>query len=270
MNYPYEKEFNLYCKTAKNYTDNTMLIVTKSIATFWNYYVANSSTPSDLKHLQAADIQNFLNSLEEKLHFKKNTINKYISHIKLYFTFLYSHQLIDHYPVIEINGRKFNRKHVYVIHWMDQIPQIAQNNQIHPETIMMMVGISLGYLPKEVLQLRYSDVINKINNYELRKYIKNNLDFSQNDDPYLLATKKGSFYASDFHIAQRIKSDRKLIGMDITLQNLRLSYVYSILYDGKLTDEELQKKLKINLKSLFYYRENMLRYNEINEFKLNK
>lgn len=269
MKYPYEHEFFEYCKTEKHYTDGTMLIVTRSIQTFWNYYkTSDNDSETKLNNIQASDIQNFLNSLETKLNLKKNTINKYLSHIRLYFTFLYSHHLIDNYPMLEINGRKFNRKHIYVINWMDKLPQIAKIPNIHPVTIKMMIGISLGYLPEEVLRLRYDDVFPQINSYELRRYLKLNCDFTNDDNPYILSKKKGGFYASDFHLAQEAKPDRDLIGMDITLQNLRLSYVYSILNNKNLTDEQLQRKLKVNAKSLLYYRQNMARYNTLNEFQL--
>lgn len=268
MDYPYQKEFNRYCKLEKHYTDATMLIVEKSLANFWKYYVANSSVEATINHVKGSDIQDFLNSLETNLGMKKNTINKYISHIKAYFTFLYSHHLIDNYPIIEISGRQFNRMHVYVINWMDKIPQIAKIDGIHPVTIKMMVGISLGYLPQEVLRLCYDDVITKVNNYDLRQYLKQNTNFTDESNPYFLSKKFGGYYVSDFHLAQAAKPDRDLIGMDITLQNLRLSYVYSILNQKNQTDEELERKLKVNAKSLFYYRENMMRYNKLVEFKL--
>lgn len=56
--------------------------------------------------------------------------------------------------------------------------------------------------------------------------------------------------------------------MDITLQNLRLSYVYSILSRKDLTDEDLLRILKVDIKSLVYYRQNMMRYNTLIEFSL--
>ncbi|CCI84901.1 site-specific integrase [Lactobacillus pasteurii] len=268
MNYPYEHEFVRYCKTEKHYTDITMLVVTKSITNFWNYYGGSSDESVKLNDCKASDIQNYLNNLETNLGLKKNTINKYLSHIRVYFTFLYTHHLIDDYPMIEINGRKFSRKHTFTINWMDKLPEIAKIEGIHPETIFMMLGISLGYLPDQVLKLRYSDVATKINSYSLRQYLKNNVNFPVDDDPYILGKKFGGFYASDFHLAKKAMPDRELIGMDITLQNLRLSYIYSILSRKDLTDEDLLRILKVDTKSLLYYRQNMMRYNTLNEFVL--
>ncbi len=268
MDYPYQNEFYRYCKVEKHYTDATMLIVEKSIANFWKYYVGNSNVEATINHVTSSDIQNFLNSLETNLGLKKNTINKYISHIKAYFTFLYTHHFIKTYPVLEISGRRFNRMHVYIIDWMDKLPQIVKIKGIHSVTVKMMLGIALGYLPDEVLRLRYDDVIDQIHDESLRQYLKKNTDFTADPNPYLLGKKYGGYYASDFHLSQFAKPDREKIGMDITLQNLRLSYVYSILNRKNQTDEQLQRILKVNAKSLFYYRQNMMRYNRLVEFKL--
>lgn len=270
MKYPYEEAFHKYCKDERHYADSTLLIVSRSIITFWNY-VANG-TDGDIKinDLQASDIQNFLDNLETKLNLKENTINKYLSHIRLYFTFLYSHGLIDHYPMLEINGRKFSRKRVYVIDWMEHLPEIAKIKNIHPETVLMMIGIAQGFKPDEVLKLRYSQIIDAIKDPGLKQYVKNNVNFKIDDDPYVVGKKYGGYYPSDFHLARMVESDRKLIGMPITLQSLRLSFVYSILNRKTLTDAELEKVLRVNAKTLFYYRDNMMRYNEFVEFKLSE
>ena len=268
MNYPYEREFTTYCKNEKNYSDLTMLIVNKSLTNFWKYFEAGNDAGTPLSEIKAADIQNYLNNLETNLKLKENTINKYLSHIRVYFTFLYSHHFITDYPMVEINGRKFNRKHTYVINWMDKLPDIAKIPNIHPETVFMMLGISLGYLPDQVLKLRYNDVATRINSYTLRQYLKNHVNFSIDENPYILGKKYGGYYASDFHLAQKVRPDRELIGMDITLQNLRLSYVYSILSRKYLTDEDLLRILKVDIKSLVYYRQNMMRYNTLIEFSL--
>ena len=114
-----------------------------------------------------------------------------------------------------------------------------------------MLGIGLGYFPDEVLRLRYNDVIDQITAPSLRQYITENTDFDQDPNPYILGKKFGGYYASDFHLAQVARADRKKIGMDITLQNLRLSYVYSILNQEDLTDKELKKILRVNSKTLF-------------------
>lgn len=54
---------------------------------------------------------------------------------------------------------------------------------------MMLVGIAQGFYPDEVLKLRYSDIIGGVTNPDLKRYIKEHLNFSQNSDPYILGKK---------------------------------------------------------------------------------
>lgn len=270
MDYPYQLEFTRYCKYQKHYADGTRLIMHKSLTNFWRYYQANSSTEANINAVRDTDIQTFLDGLETKLKLRKNTINKYISHLKCYFAFLYTHHLIDYYPVLEINGRKFNRKRVFVINWMPYLPQIAQIPGIHAVTVKMMCGIALGYLPKEVLKLRYAETMQQIKSASLRQYLQKHVDFKQQANPYLLAAKKGGCYSSDFHLCQEARADRSKLGMSLTLQYLRLSYVYSILNQKTFNDFQLEQKLRCNDKTLLYYRSNMFMYNTLRPFSLPK
>lgn len=267
MAFPYKNQFNLYCKNEKKLSTNTIDLANKSVNTFWNYYATGSDDPN-INIVNETDIRNFLDSLETELKFKKNTINKYLSHLKMYFTYLYSHQFIDNYPILTISGRNFSRKQTYKINWMDKLPQIAQIDNIHPETIKFMAAISLGYKPTEVLSLRLNTLLNGLKDEGLKQYLKNHTEFHGSDNPYIISKKDGGHYASDFHIVQNIQPDKKLLGMPLTLQALRLSYVYSILSDSKKTDEELEEILRVNKRSLVYYRKNFLLYVNAEEFTL--
>lgn len=270
MDYPYQPEFRRYCDYQKHYSDGTKLIMKKSLTNFWRYYSGNSVAAANINNVRDADIQAFLDDLETKLKLHKNTINKYLSHLKVYFTFLYTHHLINYYPVLEINGRKFNRERVFVINWMPYLPQIAKIPGIHPVTVKMMCATALGYFPEEVLRVHYRETVKQIHSPSLKKYLKEHVNFKQKADPYLLAAKKGGCYSSDFHLAQEAKVDRPKVGMSLTLQYLRLSYVYSILSQKKWNDLQLERKLRCNDKTLLYYRSNMFLYNKLRPFKLPK
>lgn len=172
--------------------------------------------------------------------------------------------------MLEINGRQFNRKKVYLINWMKYLPKICQLPNLHFETVMMMLVTALGYLPEQALKVRYFDLAKQVKNPILKQYLQENLDLKNDDNPYVLGKKFGGAYSSDFHLAQKVKADREIIGMDLTLQSLRLSYVYSILSQKNLNDEQLMEKLQVNSKTLFYYRQNMNNYNELIKFDLAK
>lgn len=268
MNFPYEKEFRTYCKKKKKLADSTISLADKSITTFWNYYAANVGPDANVNDVRAGDIRNFLDSLETTLNFKSNTVNKYLSHIKMYFVFLSEYGYIITYPLLTLRGNKFDRKQKYIINWMSYLPYLTQNKDIHPETIKMMAAIAASFKPKEIVVLKTNDLLRQIDSEEVKQYIKDHTDYSKSDDPYIFARKNGEPYASDFNINQRIAPDRKIIGMPLTTHKLRMSFVYSILSNHQLSDNDILKTLRITLKSLTYYRKNMTLYVETEDFSI--
>lgn len=270
MAFPYQKQFRSYCKQKKKLADSTISLASKSIDTFWNYYAANLGEDADVNNVRANDIRNFLDSLEQNLHMKSNTVNKYLSHLKMYFIFLSEYDYIISYPLLTLRGNKFDRRQHYVINWMSSLPKLIKVKNIHSETIKMMAAIAAGFKPKEIITLSTSTLLKEIQNPEVKKFIKVHTDYTQNSDPYLLARKNGEPYASDFNINQRIAPDRKIIGMQLTTHKLRMSYVYSVLSNHHLSDNEILQKLRISLKSLNYYRKNMTLYVETEDFSLNE
>lgn len=186
----------------------------------------------------------------------------------MYFVFLSEYGYIITYPLLTLRGNKFDRKQKYIINWMLYLPDLTQNKDIHPETIKMMAAIAAGFKPKEIVVLKTNDLLRQIDSEEVKQYIKDHTDYSKSDDPYIFARKNGEPYASDFNINQRIAPDRKIIGMPLTTHKLRMSFVYSILSNHQLSDNDILKTLRITLKSLTYYRKSMTLYVETEDFSL--
>lgn len=268
MSFPCEKQFRTYCKSKKKLADSTISLASKSITTFWNYYSASIDDEADINNVRAGDIRNFLDSLEQTLHMKSNTVNKYLSHLKMYFVFLSEYGYIISYPLLSLRGNRFDRKQAYIINWMKYLPDLTKNKGIHPETIKMMAAIATGFKPKEIMTLRVNALLDKTKNKQVKKYIKDHTDFSKDENPYIFARKNGEPYASDFNINQRIAPDRKIIGMQLTTHKLRMSFIYSILSNHHLSDNDILQQLRITMKSLNYYRKNMTLYVETKDFEL--
>ena len=58
--------------------------------------------------------------------------------------------------------------------------------------------------------------------------------------------------------------------MPLTTHKLRMSYVYSVLSNSKLTEADYIEKLHLSMKTLNYYRKNMTLYVETSKFELKK
>ena len=107
MTFPYEDKFRIYCKQQKKLADSTISLASSSISTFWDYYSGSlDATEANVENVTTGDIRNFLDSLENKLHMKSNTVNKYLSHIKMYFVFLNEYGYIITYPLLTLRGNR--------------------------------------------------------------------------------------------------------------------------------------------------------------------
>lgn len=269
MTFPYEDKFRIYCKQQKKLADSTISLACSSISTFWDYYSGSlDATEANVENVTTGDIRNFLDSLENKLHMKSNTVNKYLSHIKMYFVFLNEYGYIITYPLLTLRGNRFNRKQHYVIGWENYLSKLIQIKNIHPETIKMMAAIACGFKPKEIMILHVNELLAKVKENDVREYIQNHTNFANNDNPYLFARRDDKHYASDFNINQKIAPDRSIVGMPLTTHKLRMSYVYSVLSNSKLTEADYIAKLRLSMKTLNYYRKNMTLYVETSDFEL--
>lgn len=267
ISFPYQTAFRNWLIGERRLSSNTATRIANSVTHFWNYYTVNSTKEATLNNINQSTIAEYLDFLEQQKNFKKSTINKYLSYIRSYFTFLYDHNLITHYPLINIKGRHFSRQHVYKINWMKDLPILIKSTQLQTETKSLLICISLGYETKSILSLKYSTIISQVNNKEIKSYLEDCKNKQNSKNNYIFETSDGHPYASQFNIEQHIMADRNYLGMQLTFQSLRRSYIYSVIQQN-YTDAELLKKLHISAASLVNYRKNLIYFVKTEQFEL--
>ena len=87
MLFPYEKNFNQWC-SSQNLAPRTITSINQSIYYFWNYFLQNSNSEPTVGNVSAQDIRAFIDHLEQDQNKTISTINKYVTHLKKYFSFL--------------------------------------------------------------------------------------------------------------------------------------------------------------------------------------
>lgn len=264
---PYQVPFTIFLKNDRKLSKNTISRIIEASNHFWNFYSTNSNFTSLVKDISSSDVREYLFFLEDHLHLKTTTINKHLSYLRNYLNYLYEHNLIERYPLTQIKGKHYTRQHIYIINWMQYIPKIAQISNIHFETIVFLICISLGIEPKDILKIKYSDLIEQIHDTFLKSYIEKRTNFTFFKNPYLLQTTKGGYYATEFNIQQKIKNDRSILNMPLNLEYLRRSYIYSLL-SRNYSDEELITKLHLSANSLLNYKKNLIYYVKLENFSL--
>lgn len=248
MLFPYEKNFNQWC-SSQNLAPRTITSINQSIYYFWNYFLQNSNSEPKVSNVSAQDIRAFIDHLEQDQNKTISTINKYVTHLKKYFSFLYDHQLVKNYLFTDLHGYTFDRTPHICIDWIDQIDEIITWPEISLDCKKVLILIANGFGPKQFLNLSKAN-ISSINNSSYRSILLTNTE----ENPLIFQTKTGKQISALTSLTRKIAPDKDILNFDLTPGKLRLSYIYYKVNDPSLSDLKLMEILHCNRKSLTYYR----------------
>ncbi|TDN01503.1 site-specific integrase [Lactobacillus crispatus] len=261
--FPYQASFDAWCTHVNKLNQLSIDMINSVLFNFWNYHVANAVGDIDIKNIKVSDVNDYLTQLDVHEHLKTRTINKYISYIRKYFTFLTQAHLIDSYPLVGLKGISYQRRTTVVINWMNDLPNML-NLGLHPETIKLLLLISLGYTPKELLKVRWLEIAEHIHNSGLKAYIVKNLNFTKTPNPFIFQKQNGDGpIATNESFMRAVRLDRDILPLDLSISKLRQSYILSYVSNSNLTDQYLMTRLKLSSKRLAYYKMCVSYYNLI-------
>lgn len=250
--FPYIKNFNDWCST-RHLRPQTIHSINQSVNYFWNYYLANSSHAPTLDELTGQDIRSFLVNLETNENRSVQTLNKYITHLKKYFSFLYDHKLMPNYVLTDIKGHTFDRTPRFCLDWIDHLNEIIASDKINQDTKKLLILIAYGFKPEELLNLQVTDVEKKINNSTYLTILSTPV--LSDVPPLIFHTKKGRPLSALPSLSRRILADREVLNLDLTPGKLRLCYIYRLVNDSSLSDDDLIRLIDCNRKTITYYRD---------------
>ncbi|MDE7056298.1 MAG: site-specific integrase [Lactobacillus sp.] len=267
--YPYQSQFETWATSVRHLANTTVVRASLAVNSFWNYYRTVAVNNCSLNDITESDIRSYLINLENREHLKASTINKYLSYIKIYFDFLFSHQIINTYPPFNIKGNFTSRKRNYIIGWNHQLSKIINIPNINVKSIALLTAVNLGFKPDDILSLRFSDIEPNLDNSKLRDYFVDHLDFKNSNNPFLFQNRSGKPYTLKTSLYVSLSNDSKALGFPLTITYLRLSYIYTLLTENNLSDPQLIEKLKISPKSLIYYKTQLITNISTKSFEIN-
>ncbi|CCK86037.1 Integrase-recombinase [Lactobacillus equicursoris DSM 19284 = JCM 14600 = CIP 110162] len=258
--YPHQTGFENWCRGPQRLSSKSIENANYCLDHFFTYAQVNFPS-SEVNEITANNVRDYLQQLSSKEKLQVTTVNKYVSYIKKYFYYLALAGITPTYHLLDLKGYSFECRKTYVIDWQDHLPALIPYVQ-HPLTLWLLQLFALGYQAKELLSLRSSDVKDDL--ADMTDYLTGTLSFADNPDPYIFASRSGKPYASSNNIMQLVKPDKDLLSpMPLTLTNLRLSYVYSMISQQKYSDKELLDLLHCPPKRLAYYQYNAVQCNLI-------
>lgn len=264
-NYPYQDSFekNLLSKDLSKVTIDEY---NKILAELFNYLSEfNKGYQSDhrVENLFNRDIEAYLNMLLTNRQISSSTYNKILSHINVYFNYLFTHNLNSNLPTIELKGLKKASKEDINVKWINELDSILMNNNVHFYARMTMLLTSKGYKSEEFLQKGFYKQLSSID------FNENELKFKSSFDEFIkpIQEKQSS---SDIFLKQRLseqpnitiqglhkylKPSEDVLNISLNPSTLFQSYiVFYIKKNPNLNDIELSTHLNLDLSSINYYK----------------
>ncbi|GAA6114670.1 phage integrase N-terminal SAM-like domain-containing protein [Apilactobacillus apinorum] len=265
-NYPYQDSFekNLLSKDLSKVTIDEY---NKILAELFNYLSEfNKGYQSDhrVENLFNRDIEAYLNMLLTNRQISNSTYNKILSHINVYFNYLFTHNLNSNLPTIELKGLKKASKEDINVKWINELDSILMNNNVHFYARMTMLLTSKGYKSEEFLQKGFYKQLSSID------FNENELKFKSSFDEFIkpIQEKQSS---SDIFLKQRLseqpnitiqglhkylKPSEDVLNISLNPSTLFQSYiVFYIQKNPNLNDIELSTHLNLDLSSINYYKQ---------------
>ncbi|MFC6171287.1 site-specific integrase [Loigolactobacillus jiayinensis] len=267
MAYPYQKNFQHFLAD-KELAELTIAEYARTLDDFFNYLHqfnwAFSSDPS-LDNILENDVRDYLSMLLQQRDLKNDTYNKILSHLNGYFKFLFTHDLIAHYPTVALKGlSKETLQPAIDFAWLDQLPNLLANQQLSFYTRALLLFSNHGFTSQEMLATGFHELTAQLT------FTSAEQEFMQAFHAYLqpLQTLQAS---SELFLKTRLdrqhpqltapalhkylKKDAPLVDFPLTPRKLHQGYILHYLIQHQTSSTaELQQTLRLDPASLDYYR----------------
>lgn len=273
--YPYQPQYEFYLTTVKQYKERSLIDAKIVLSKFWNFYLADETSTSEIKDVKESNIRSFFNYFEKVNKYKNSTLNKFLVHLKSYFAWLTDHNLIAKTPTLFVAGRPIPRKNTFVLNWNLHIADFIEDRNLSVDTQKILLAISLGYLVDDLINLQWCDLKQQVNS-KMKNYsiIINFINENMLDHKFVFESKKighvGEKLKTNRALRYALKKDAKNLPFEANLLNIRQSYVYTLVNDQDQSDNTLMHKLHCNKKTLTYYRDNLLLFNFVDYSSVKK
>ncbi len=265
--YPYQKNFQHFLAT-KELATVTITEYSRTLTDFFQYLHrfnwAFSSDPR-LDNILENDVRDYLTMLLEQRDLKNDTYNKILSHLNGYFKFLFTHELITHYPTVALKGMsKVSLQPAIDFTWLNQLPSLLQNQQLSFYTRALLLFSAYGFTSQEILAPGFGELTARLKlTAGQRKFMQAFQKFLQ--PLQLLQASRDLFLKTRMDrqhpqlsapaLHKYLKKDTPLVDFTLTPQKLHQGYILHYLLAHRTSSAaELQQYLRLDPASLDYYR----------------
>ncbi|MBW1605553.1 phage integrase N-terminal SAM-like domain-containing protein [Lactobacillus sp. Sy-1] len=264
-NYPYQKNFEAYLHQVAlaQITIDEYSATLVDLFEYLSNFNAGYQKDHRVSELFDRDIQQYMNMLVDERNITNTTYNKVLSHLNIYFKYLFTQELTQKLPTLNLKGKERKTPASVSVKWLQELPVILADDQVHIYTRLVLLLISKGYNLKEFLQPGFYRAFEQIKwTPDEQAFIDQFQTFiapirvRQNSPDIFLKQR----FAGDPHITLQgihkyLKPDEQKIGMQLKPSQLFQSYVVDyILKHPRLSDTDLSETLRLDMVSILYYR----------------
>lgn len=269
--YPYQEVFEAYLHR-QDLAQPTIVEYRSVLSDLFNF-LSNFNAGYQADHrvttLLDRDIEQYLAMLVNQRQVTNGTYNKMLSHINIYFKYLFTHDLITHYPTLTLKGKSHDDLKAPTTKWLHLMPTILANRQLAVYTRMTLLLSSHYYTVSEFLSPGFYQQLDTrhFNHHEqtfwqeYQRFISPLQERQHSQDLFLKQRLGGDPHLTAAGLHKYLKPDEKLLGFSLTPTRLYQSAILDfLLQHPSLKDQQLSEKLRLDPQSLKYYRQLAMQY----------
>ncbi|AVK60400.1 integrase [Lactobacillus sp. CBA3605] len=277
INFPYEKSFIAHL-TAADKQPKTVAQYQLTLTDFFNYEQHFNDTfaaSNLLVDLTENDIKLYLAMLKDNRHYQQSTLNKTLSNLNGYFSYLFEHRIMTTLPTFAIKGQPLTNEQLPA-DWPATLPELLKNDDLHVYTRAFLLLTCKGYTVSEMLAVDFYQVFKK-NTFStseqvflstLKTFLSPLQTHYQTNDIFLKTRQRGQ----DPHLSlaalhKYLSGDGQRLGLPLKPTTMRQSYILWYLRQHRSLDSAtVLKTLRLDVESLDYY-QNLLRKQDLKRLR---
>ncbi|GAX00006.1 phage integrase N-terminal SAM-like domain-containing protein [Secundilactobacillus mixtipabuli] len=269
--YPYQETFERYLHQQE--LAKPTIAEYRSVLTDLFIFLSNFNAGYQADHRVATlldrDVEQYLAMLVNQRQVTNGTYNKMLSHINIYFKYLFTHDLIRHYPTLTLKGKSHDELKAPTTKWLHLMPSILKNQQLAFYTRLTLMLSSHYYTISEFLTPGFYQQLNSDNFnadehafwQQFQQFIQPLQTRQHSQDLFLKQRLAEDPHLTAAGLHKYLKPDEKLLGFTLTPTRLYQSAVLDfLLQNSNLTEQQISEKLRLDPQSLAYYRQLAMQY----------
>lgn len=145
--YPYQDAFNRLLND-RSMADATRDEYTATLTDFF-HYLENFNPTYQRDHrvnqLQTPDVEQYLAMLVDARQIQNQTYNKVLSHLNVYFKFLFSHRWTPYLPTLDLKSKPKQAAQPINYRWVDRLDELLADDRLHFYTRLTLLLVARGY-----------------------------------------------------------------------------------------------------------------------------